>query len=101
VSPNTDGNFRPNDTVTRAEIALVLARLLFADTLPAPTEGQAWYEPAMLALHRESFIMRVITNPGDEVLLGHALNMMRRIDLGGIFQDTKNARKRENRAPAR
>jgi hypothetical protein len=48
----------------------------------------------MQALH-DAYVMRSISNPSEEILLGHALSMMRRIDLADLLQNTKYVRKRQ------
>jgi hypothetical protein len=73
---------------------LTISRFLFGDTLKNPSEWQQRYTPSMQALH-EAYVMRSITNPYEEMLLGHALSMMRRIDLADLLQNTKYVRKRQ------
>lgn len=97
---NKDGSvqkqFRPDALVSRAEFALTATRFLFGDTIKDPLPWQPWYSSAMQALH-DAYVMRSIDNPSENILLGHVLSMMRRIDLAELLKNTKYIRIREKK----
>ncbi len=73
---------------------MIIARFLFGETLKNPQVGQERYSVAMQTLH-DAYVMQAITKPAEEVLFGHVLSMMRRVDLGNLPKNTKYIRIRE------
>jgi hypothetical protein len=69
-------SFRPNNFLTRAEVGVLLSRLLRGTTY-AGTETQ-WYQSHLQAL-RTKDIMHVIDDPMMQELRGNALIMLKRI----------------------
>lgn len=81
-------SFKPNETVTKAVAAKALTNFVFGDTYKKALAWQAWYEPAMKILH-ESYVIRSVENPAQEMLLWHVLLMLKRVDFGELVKQTK------------
>jgi uncharacterized repeat protein (TIGR01451 family) len=82
--------FRPNDFVTRAEIAKALSSLLFGDAYNA-SDNEVWYKGHLQALH-DSYVMRSIDNPTEQMTKRNIILLLQRIHLGQLTWNTKYMR---------
>lgn len=105
IIQGADGYFRPNDSITRAEMATIITRLLkleqAADNIYTDLPAGAWYEKAVLCCVKAGIMQGDgggIIRPGDNVTRQEAMVMLGRAwhieqsqtGVLGAFKDAAN-----------